>query len=157
MKTRFTDLHTRTALGLQMLPSIKEIFPHNWATSTHPPLPPSKESLDLPLHLAKWFKEDFLIGHSQTKTTWLVVRSAQNMEIVYMISHTSFLHSNNSLCPLVSEKIFLNFSHSETRIAFIWRSYLLTYQDKISNLYRGPSFDVSYQISVHLAVSEMKI
>jgi hypothetical protein len=29
------------------------------------------------------------------------------MEILYRISHTSFLQSNNSLCPLVSEKIFL--------------------------------------------------
>jgi hypothetical protein len=28
---------------------------------------------------------------------------------------------------------------------------LLTDQDEISNLYRGPSIDVSYQVSVHLA------
>jgi len=36
----------------------------------------------------------------------LVVWSAQNMEILYRISHTSFLQSNKSLCLLVSEKIF---------------------------------------------------
>jgi hypothetical protein len=36
---------------------------------------------------------------------------------------------------------------------------LLTDQDEISNLYRGPSIDASYQVSVHLAktVSEEKI
>jgi hypothetical protein len=28
---------------------------------------------------------------------------------------------------------------------------LLTNQDKMSNLYRGPSIDASYQVSVHLA------
>jgi hypothetical protein len=28
---------------------------------------------------------------------------------------------------------------------------LLTDQDEISNLYRGPSIDASYQVSVHLA------
>jgi hypothetical protein len=32
----------------------------------------------------------------------------------------------------------------------LWRPCLLTNRDKISNLYRGPSIDASYQISVHL-------
>jgi hypothetical protein len=29
IKTRFTDLHTRTALGLQLVPSILKILPHS--------------------------------------------------------------------------------------------------------------------------------
>ena len=33
----------------------------------------------------------------------------------------------------------------------LWRPCLLTDRDKISNLYRGPSIDASYQVSVHLA------
>ena len=33
----------------------------------------------------------------------------------------------------------------------LWRPCLLTDQDEISNLYRGPSIDASYQVSVHLA------
>jgi hypothetical protein len=37
MKTRFTNLHTRTALGLQLVPSIIE----NIAPSIIEPLPPS--------------------------------------------------------------------------------------------------------------------
>jgi hypothetical protein len=33
----------------------------------------------------------------------------------------------------------------------LWRPFLLTDRDKMSNLYRGPSIDASYQVSVHLA------
>ena len=33
----------------------------------------------------------------------------------------------------------------------LWRPCLLTNRDKISHLYRGPSIDASYQVSVHLA------
>ena len=51
------------------------------------------------------FREDFfLIGQSQTRTangTILVVWSARKIKILYRISHTSFLQSNNSLCLLV--------------------------------------------------------
>ena len=33
----------------------------------------------------------------------------------------------------------------------LWRPCLLTDRDEMSNLYRGPSIDISYQVSVHLA------
>ena len=33
----------------------------------------------------------------------------------------------------------------------LWRPCLLTNRDEMSNLYRGPSIDASYQVSVHLA------
>jgi hypothetical protein len=33
----------------------------------------------------------------------------------------------------------------------LWRPCLLTDQDGMSNLYRGPSIDASYQVSDHLA------
>ena len=33
----------------------------------------------------------------------------------------------------------------------LWRPCLLTDRDEISNLYRGPSIDASYQVSVYLA------
>jgi hypothetical protein len=33
----------------------------------------------------------------------------------------------------------------------LWRPCLLTDRNKMSNLYRGPSIDASYQVSVHLA------
>ena len=34
---------------------------------------------------------------------------------------------------------------------YLWRPCLLTERDEMSNLYRGPSIDASYQVSVHLA------
>jgi hypothetical protein len=34
---------------------------------------------------------------------------------------------------------------------FLWQPCLLTDQDKMDNLYRGPAIDASYQVSVHLA------
>jgi hypothetical protein len=33
----------------------------------------------------------------------------------------------------------------------MWWPCLLTDRDEISNLYRGPSIDTSYQVSIHLA------
>jgi hypothetical protein len=41
----------------------------------------------------------------------------------------------------------------------LWQSCLLMDRDEMSILYRGPSIDASYQVSVHLAegVSEEKI
>jgi hypothetical protein len=33
----------------------------------------------------------------------------------------------------------------------LWRPCLLTDWDEMSNLYRGPSIDASYQVSVHFA------
>jgi hypothetical protein len=33
----------------------------------------------------------------------------------------------------------------------LWRPCLLTDRDEINNLYRGPSLNSSYQVSVHLA------
>ena len=45
---------------------------------------------------------------------------------------------------------FLEFDQSETRIA-CGGHYLLINRAEMSNLYRGPSIDASYQVSVHLA------
>jgi hypothetical protein len=43
----------------------------------------------------------------------------------------------------------LKISQSET--SHLWQPCLLTDRDKMSKLYRGPSIDASYQVSVHLA------
>ena len=42
---------------------------------------------------------------------------------------------------------FLETNQSETR----WWPCFLTDRDEMGNLYRGPSIDASYQVSVHLA------
>ena len=44
----------------------------------------------------------------------------------------------------------LEINQSETRIACGGHG-LLTDRDEMSNLYRGPAIDASYQVSVHLA------
>ena len=44
---------------------------------------------------------------------------------------------------------FLEISQSET--SRLWRPCLLTDRNEISSLYRGPSIEASYQVSVHLA------
>ena len=50
----------------------------------------------------------------------------------------------------VSEKkIFRNQSIRNKNC--LWQPYLLMDRDEMSNLYRGPPIDASYQVSVHLA------
>jgi hypothetical protein len=53
------------------------------------------------------------------------------------------------LAKVSEEKIFLNQPiRNKNRL---WRPGLLMDRDGMSNLYRGPSIDASYQVSVHLA------
>jgi hypothetical protein len=47
------------------------------------------------------------------------------------------------------EKIYRNESIRNKNC--LWQPCLLTDWDEMSNLYRGPSIDASYQVSVHLA------
>jgi hypothetical protein len=42
--------------------------------------------------------------------------------------------------------------HTIINMNCLWRQCLLMDQDEISRLYRGPSIDASYQVSVHLAL-----
>jgi hypothetical protein len=57
-----------------------------------------------------------------------------------------FLPSFDSFGQAVSEeKIFLNWPIRNKN--GMWWPCLLTDQDKMSNLYRGPSIDASYQVS----------
>jgi hypothetical protein len=64
----------------------------------------------------------------------------------------------NKFGQAVSEKkIFLNRSIRNKNC--LWQPCLLMDREEMSKLYRGPSIDASYQVSVHLAkgVSEEKI
>ena len=45
---------------------------------------------------------------------------------------------------------FLEINQSENKNG-LWWPCLLTDRDEMSNLYRGPSIDASYHVSVHLA------
>ena len=70
--------------------------------------------------------------------------------------HRCFLPSFGSFGQAVSEeKIFKNRPIRKKNC--LWRPCLVTDRDEMSNLYRGPSIDASYLISVHLAKRFRKI
>jgi hypothetical protein len=48
-------------------------------------------------------------------------------------------------------KTFFFRKHTIINMNCLWRPCLLMDRDEMSNLYRGPSIDASYQLSVHLA------
>ena len=81
--------------------------------------------------------------------TMFVNGSGRNEQSLQRTFHRCFLSSFGSFGQAVSEKIFRN-QTIRNKIC-LWRPCLLTDRDKLSNLYRGPSIDASYHVSVHLA------
>jgi hypothetical protein len=76
--------------------------------------------------------------------------SGQNVQSSERTAHRCFLPSFGSFGQTVSEE--KNFKNQPIRHkSRLWRPCLLLDRDKMSNLYRGPSIDASYQVSVHLA------
>ena len=76
--------------------------------------------------------------------------SERNEQSLQRTVHKCFLPSFGSFGLAVSEeKIFLNRPIRKKNC--LWRPGLLMDWDEMSNLYRGPSIDASYQVSVHLA------
>ena len=88
------------------------------------------------------------------KQEWPVVAMfvngpGQNEQSLQRTFHRCFLPSFSSFGQAVSEeKIFLNRPFRNKNC--LWRPCLLNDRDKLSNLYKGPSIDASYQVSVHL-------
>ena len=74
--------------------------------------------------------------------------SGQNEYSLQRTFQKCFLPSFGSFGKTVSEKNFKNWPIRNKNC--MWQPCLLTNRDKISNFYRGPSIDASYQISVHL-------
>jgi hypothetical protein len=76
--------------------------------------------------------------------------SGQNVLSLERTAHRCFLPSFGSLGQMVSEE--KNFKNQPIKNkSRLWLLCLLTDRDEMSNLYRGPSIDASYQVSVHLA------
>jgi hypothetical protein len=76
--------------------------------------------------------------------------SGRNEQYLQRTFHRCFLPSFGSFGQAVSEeKIFLNRPIRNKNC--LWWPCLLMDWDEMSNLYRGPSIDDSYQVSVHLA------
>ena len=63
--------------------------------------------------------------------------------------HRCFLSSFRSFGHAVSEEIFRNRPIRNKNC--LWWPCLIMDRDRMSNLYRGPPIDASYQVSVHLA------
>ena len=96
--------------------------------------------------------EDFLeINQSELPVAAMFVnQSGQNEQSLQKTFHRCFLPSFGSFSQAVSEeKIFLNGPIRNKNC--LWRPCLLMDRDEMSKLYRGPSIDASYQVSVHLA------
>ena len=55
------------------------------------------------------------------------------------------------LSPFPQKNRFFFLKHTIINMNCLWRPCLLMVRDEMSYLYRGPSIDVSYQVSVHLA------
>jgi hypothetical protein len=64
-------------------------------------------------------------------------------------SHSCYLSSFSSFCQAVSEeKIFYESTNQQHELPVL---AMFVNRSKMSNLYRGPSIDATYHISVHLA------
>jgi hypothetical protein len=76
--------------------------------------------------------------------------SGRNEQSLQKTFQKCFLPSFGSFGPKVSEEKNLKNQPIRNK-SRLWWPCLLTNRDEMSNLYRGPSIDASYQVSVHLA------
>ena len=98
--------------------------------------------------------EEFFKSANQKQESSVVAMfvngSGQNEQSLQRTFHRCFLPSFRSFGKAVSEeKIFRNRPIRNKNC--LWWPCLLMDWDEMSNLYRGPSIDASYQVSVHLA------
>jgi hypothetical protein len=108
-------------------------------------------SYQVSVHLAKRFqRRRFLKKHELPVAAMFVIGLGQNVQSLERTANRCFLPSFGSFGQTVSEE--KNFKNQPIRNkSRLWQSCLLTDRDKMSNLYREPSIDASYQVSVHLA------
>ena len=76
--------------------------------------------------------------------------SGRNEQSLQRTFHRCFLPSFDSFGQAVSEEKIIKNQPIRNKNGLWWPSLLMD-RDEMSNLYRGPSIDVSYQVSVHLA------
>ena len=73
-----------------------------------------------------------------------------SIDASYQVSKSLLLLNRFAKCKAVSEKkTFRNRPNRNKNC--LWQPYLLLDRDEMSNLYKGPPIDASYQVSVHLA------
>jgi hypothetical protein len=110
-------------------------------------------SNQISVHLAKLFRRRrFLkIGISETRIACgghVCKRIGMKLASLSRTFHRCFLPSFGSFGQAVSEKILKNRPIRKKNC--LWRPCLLTDRDEMRKVYRGPSMEASYQVSVHL-------
>jgi hypothetical protein len=73
-----------------------------------------------------------------------------NAQSLWMTFQGCFLPSFDSFDQAVTEENLFRNQPIRNKNC-LWWPYLLTDWDEMSNLYRGPAIDASYQFSIHLA------
>jgi hypothetical protein len=98
--------------------------------------------------------EDFFKSTNQKQelpvAAMFVNRLGQNLQSLERTAHRCVLPSFGSFGQTVSKEKNLKNQPIRNK-SRLWRSCSLMDRDEMSNLYRGPSIDASYQVSVHLA------
>ena len=119
--------------------------------------PPIDASYQVSVHLAKRFQRRRFFRNQPIRNKnclwWPCLitdrdeRSNRNRQRTF---HRCFLPSFGSFAQTVSEEKNLKNQPIRNK-SRLWRPCLLTDRDEMSNIYRGPSIDASYQVSVHFA------
>jgi hypothetical protein len=97
------------------------------------------------------------IGHSiddsyqVSVVTMFANRSGRIEQSSYRTFHRCFLPSFGSFGQAVSEERFKK-NRTIRNKNCLWQPWFLMDRDEMSNLYRGPSIDASYQVSDQLAL-----
>ena len=124
--------------------------------SNHYRGPPIDDTYQVSVHLAKRFQRRRFFRNQPLRNKNCLWRPCLLMDREEMINLYRGPSKDASYQVLVhlairfQKRRIFKISQSETRI-ICERPCLLTDQDEMSNLYRGPSIDASYQVSVHLA------
>ena len=97
--------------------------------------------------------EEFLKSANQKQESPVAVMfvngSGRNEQYLQRTFHRCFLPSFGPFCQAVSEEKIKKKQPIRNKNCLWWPCLLMDW-DEMSNLYRGPSIDASYQVSVHL-------
>jgi hypothetical protein len=117
--------------------------------------PPIDASYQVLVHLAKRFQRRRFFRNQPIRNKnclwwpWLLTDRDEMSNCKQRTFHRCFLPSFDSFGQTVSEEKNLKNQPIRNKNC-LWRLCFLTDRDGMSNLYRGPSIDASYQVSDHL-------
>jgi hypothetical protein len=104
--------------------------------------------------LAKWFQRRFLeIDQSEKRIVWqpcLLMNRDEMTNLSRGPSKDAPYQVSIHLAKRFQRRRFFRNQPIRNKNG-LWRPCLLMDRDEMSNLYRGPAIDASYQVSVHLA------